>query len=309
MNIIKRSNTKHRRVAAIGMWDGVHLGHRFLIDFVKEQAARRSLAAGVVTFAQHPLNVVAPQRAPRLLSTFEERMTLLENDGVEDCVVLTFNETLRRLSARDFLMRLKQRYGVDALVVGFNNRFGRDCRDGFDDYRRIGAEIGMEVIAAPEYKGKGAPVSSSIIRRYLANGEIKKATEALGRPFRLTGRVTSGKGIGRRMGYPTANLDNINPDGVIPRPGVYGVIATTPDGQRRPAMLNIGFRPTVETEPGLMTIEAHILDYAGYLYNEILPVEFIDRLRDEKRFPDINKLKQQLTSDAKKIRRMTANLI
>lgn len=309
MNIIKRSNTRRRRIACIGMYDGLHLGHRFLIDYVEAEGKRRGLATAVVTFADHPLKVVAPLRAPRLLTSLDERIGLLEAEGVEDCIILPFTERLRRLSARDFLMRLKQRYGVDTLVVGFNTRFGRDCTDGIDEYRRIGAEIGMEILAAPEYKGKGAPVSSSIIRRYLASGDLRKATEALGRPYRLEGRVTSGRGIGRRIGFPTANIVPLSEDSVIPAPGVYAVIVTTPDGVRRPAMLNIGYRPTVEAVPADMTIEAHILDYTGYLYDKILQVDFIEMMRREKRFADTGKLRAQLATDFKKARRITSKII
>lgn len=309
MNIIKRSNTSRRRIAAIGMWDGVHLGHRFLIGFVRDHAAKRGLTPSVVTFADHPLKVVAPLRAPSLLTTFDERMQLLGEAGADDVIVLTFGEKLRRLSAHDFLQRLKTKYGVDTLIVGFNNRFGRDIHDGLAEYRRIGAEIGMEVIGAPEYKGKASPISSSIIRRYLANGDIKKANQALDRPFKLTGRVTSGRGIGRRMGFPTANLVPLDPDSAVPRAGVYAVIAVTPDGVRRPAMLNIGFRPTVETSPAEMTIEVHILDYAGYLYDEVITLEFVDFMRNEKRFANTDKLSAQLATDARKVRRLTAKLL
>lgn len=309
MNIIKRSNNKRRRIAAIGMYDGVHLGHRFLIGYVDDEAKKRGLAPAVVTFAEHPLKTVAPLRAPRLLTTLDERIGLLEQEGVDDCVILHFNDRLRRLSARDFLRRLKQRYGVDTLVVGFNNRFGRDRNDGIDEYRRIGAEIGMDILAAPEYKVKGAPVSSSIIRRYLTDGEIKKATEALGRPYRIEGRVTSGRGIGRRMGFPTANLVPISPETLIPKVGVYAVIATTPDGVRRPAMLNIGYRPTIETEPADISIEVHIIDYTGYLYDETIAIEFIEYMRAEKRFADQNKLRAQLMTDTKRARRATAKLL
>lgn len=309
MEIIRRTNTRRRRIAAIGMYDGVHVGHRFLIDFVRDEAARRRLTPSVVTFSEHPLNVVAPLRAPGLLTTFDQRMEMLEADGVADCVVLQFNDKLRRMSAREFLKNLKDKYAVDALVVGFNNRFGRDVTDGLDEYRRIGKEIGMEIIGAPEYKGKGSPVSSSIIRRYLSEGNIKKTNESLGRVFTMVGRVTSGKGIGRRMGFPTANLVPLIPQLLIPRTGVYSVVVTTPDGTRRPGMLNIGFRPTIETGPAEMSIEVNILDYAGYLYDEVLTVEFVERLRNEKRFADTGKLSAQLASDARRARRSAAKYL
>lgn len=306
MNIIRRSNKSRRRIAAVGMYDGVHLGHRFLIDFMRREGGIRGLTPSVVTFSSHPLKVVNELRAPKLLTTLNERLELLERENVTDCIVLDFNERLRRMSARDFLGKLRNSYGVDALVVGFNNRFGNNSQpENIDSYREIGREIGMEVLAAPEYRGKGAPVSSSIIRGHLAEGNLDKANEALGRPFDLTGKVVSGSGIGRTMGFPTANI-NPDPEMLVPASGVYAAIAVTPDGTRRPSMVNIGYRPTVENEPGCLKIEAHIIDFTGYLYDEPLKLEFIKRLRDEKRFPSTDKLRSQLAADMRRARRALA---
>lgn len=308
MNIIRRSNKSRRRIAAIGMYDGVHTGHRFLIDFMKREGANRGLTPTVVTFAAHPLTVVNPLRAPKLLTSLNRRLELLETTGVADCIILDFNERLRRMNARDFLKRLKTSYGVDALVVGFNNRFGHSSvNDSLDHYRAIGSEIGVEILAAPEYRGKGAPVSSSIVRSLLVKGNLDKANEALGRNHTLSGRVVSGRSVGRKIGYPTANVE-LDADTLIPAVGVYAAVVTTPDGVRRRAMVNIGYCPTVETEPAAVSVEAHIIDYSGYLYDEIITIELVKRLRDEKRFTDVDKLKSQLDTDLRHTRRALAKL-
>lgn len=300
--ILKRGNTRRRRIAAVGMYDGVHRGHRFLLDYMRLEAKQRSLASAAVTFHNHPLSVVRPDDAPNLLTSPEDKFQLLEAAGADDVVILDFNEKMRHMTARQFLRMLKRRWAIDALVVGFNNRFGRDRLEGIDQYKAIGKEIGIDILEAPEYKGKGAPVSSSIIRRHLAEGRIEEANTALGRPYKIKGRVVDGRRLGRTLGFPTANVDPMPGNAVLPSFGVYVAIATTPDGMRHPAVVNIGRRPTVEEDPesAPVTIEAHIIDYAGYLYGSMLELDFISYLRPEKKFPSIDKLRQALEGDKKK---------
>lgn len=300
MNIITKSNTDRRRIAAVGMYDGVHLGHRFLIDYLRAEAKARGMAPAVVTFSRHPLALVRPLEAPGLLTTLEERVRYLDEAGVDDIILLSFNDNIRYMSAREFLTMLRKKYGIDALIVGFNNRFGHDRLEGFEQYRTIGKELGMDVISAPEYRGKGAPISSSIIRKYLRTGEPEKAHEALGHPYALRGIVVTGNRVGRTIGFPTANIVPVDSASIVPKGGVYAAYVTTPDGVRRKAMVNIGFRPTVadESAPGKLSIEAHIFDYVGYLYDEEIVVEFVKFLRPEKKFSTTEKLKAQLISDA-----------
>lgn len=304
-NIIAKSNTDRRRIAAVGMYDGVHLGHIFLIDYMRAEAKSRGLVPSVVTFSRHPLALVRPLEAPGLLTTLEERVAHLGEAGVEDIILMPFNDSIRYMSAREFLSMLRKKYAIDALIVGFNNRFGHDRLEGFDQYRAIGRELGIDVISAPEYKGKGAPISSSIIRNYLRDGNPEKAHEALGHPYSIRGIVISGNQFGRTIGFPTANVVPVDSATIIPKSGVYAARVVTPDGVRRDAMVNIGFRPTVadENAPGKLTIEAHIFDYVGYLYDEEVVIEFEKFIRQEKKFSTTDKLKSQLTSDAATIRR------
>lgn len=311
MNIIRKSDKKRRRVAAIGMWDGVHRGHRFLIDYLTLEARARGLAATVVTFTDHPRRLVNPESSPMMLDTLDDRLDRLSEAGVDDVVLLEFNKSLRRSTARRFLERLHKSYGIDVLVVGFNNRFGHNRKDGIEDYRRIGDDIGLEIVEAPEYRGSGTHVSSSVIREHLLAGRPEKAAELLGRPFTLRGIVVEGKRLGRQLGFPTANLKPSSSLTIIPGPGVYAGHVTTPDGARRPAVVNVGFRPTVDNSllvsPDL-SIEVHIPDFSGYLYDDEIAVEFAKRLRDERRFKDLDKLRRAIADDVSHLRRWAEGL-
>lgn len=305
MRIITKSDTSRRRIAAVGMYDGVHAGHKFLIDYLRLEAGSRGLTPAVITFSHHPLSVVRPLEAPGLLTTLEDRMRRLGAAGAEDIIILSFNDRLRNKSAREFLSMLRKSYGIDTLVLGFNNRFGHDRPQTTEEYRKIGEEVGVEVIPAPEYRGPGAPVSSSLIRRHLLSGEPEKAAEALGYNYNLRGMVVSGQRLGRTLGFPTANLKPSDKEALIPKPGAYAAFVVTPDGERRPSMVNIGFRPTVTDGEGqaILSIEAHIFDYTGYLYDEEVVVEFVKYLRPERRFASTDKLREQLERDAAKARK------
>ncbi|MBD5313037.1 MAG: riboflavin biosynthesis protein RibF [Bacteroides sp.] len=306
MRIITKSDTSRRRIAAVGMYDGVHAGHKFLIDYLRLEAGSRRLTPAVITFSQHPLSVVRPLEAPGLLTSLEERLRLLGAAGAEDIIILTFNDKLRYKSAREFLSMLHKSYGIDTLVLGFNNRFGHDRPQTLEEYRKIGDEIGVEVIPAPEYRGAGSPVSSSVIRKHLQSGQPEKAAEALGHPYAIRGMVVKGQRLGRTIGFPTANVNPNSKETLLPKPGAYAAYITTPDGIRRAAMVNIGFRPTV-AEPdgrGEISVEAHIFDYNGYIYDEEILVEFMKYLRPESRFASTEKLREQLERDAAKARKI-----
>lgn len=298
MNLITSPDNSRRRIAAVGMYDGVHMGHRFLIDYLGVEARSRGLVPSVVTFMRHPLTVVRPSEAPALLDITEDRMIKLSEAGAEDIILLTFNDTLHHMSAEKFLSRLKKRYGIEALVIGFNNRLGHDLPSTIDQYRAIASKAGLDVIPAPEYRGAGAPVSSSAIRRYLREGEVGKAAEALGRHYMVRGKVVDGKHLGRTLGFPTANVHPSGEEQLIPRRGVYAAWVTTPDGKRRQAVVNIGNRPTVEGDPQAdITIEAHIIGYQGYIYDEEIKIEFVKMLRPERRFASTAKLASQIKDD------------
>ncbi len=298
------SSASAPRIASIGMFDGVHVGHRRLIDFMKTEGEKRGLTPTAVTFADHPLRVVRPADAPPLLCSAERKVALLNRAGISDVVMLDFNERLRHLKAREFLRLLHDQYKVHALVIGFNHHVGSDRVGSLEEYRAIGREVGIEILAAPEFMLNGETVSSSKVRSLLMQSRLDKANELLTNPFSIVGRVIDGKHLGRSIGFPTANIEPVAEGQLIPPTGVYAALVTTPDGVERQAMVNIGFRPTVsggEATPTL-SIEANIFDWLGYIYGEEVTVQFLKYIRKEKKFSSLDKLKSAISADENAVR-------
>ena len=285
-----------RRAAIIGFFDGIHLGHRSLIDFVTAEASRRGLKPVAVTFTGCPLEYLRPGSEPKMLSEARDRIGGLEALLGDDAVIaLDFDRRLASMSAREFMTMLHDRYEVDLLAVGFNNRFGNDRDKTFDDYEAIGHELGMEVIKAPEYDGREG-VSSSAIRKALSEGRVADASHMLGRNYSIDGTVAAGRKIGRTIGFPTANICPDDERKLVPATGVYAARAVTDDGNIYPAMVNIGTCPTVSSE-GRQTIEANLIGFDGNLYGRRLHLEFVARIRGEQRFGSLDELKERLEAD------------
>lgn len=297
-------STSTPRIASIGMFDGVHVGHRRLIDFMKSEGEKRGLTPTAVTFADHPLRVVRPADAPPLLCSADHKVALLNRAGIHDVVMLEFNERLRHLKASQFLRLLHDQYKVRALVIGFNHHMGSDRIGSIEEYRAIGREVGVEILAAPEFLLKGETVSSSKIRSLLMQSRLDKANELLTSPFSIDGKVVDGKHIGRSIGFPTANIEPSTGWQLIPPTGVYAALVTTPDGVERQAMVNIGFRPTVtgSDTPPTLSIEANIFDWLGYIYGERVTVQFLKYIRKEKKFSSLDKLKSAIAADENAVR-------
>lgn len=291
-------------MVSIGTYDGVHRGHRFLIEHLRQESENRGLKSGVVTFRNHPQSVVNPQHTPKTLSTLDERLALLEETGIDYCILLNFDERLRSYTAEEFMTTLLNDYGVNALILGYDNRFGRDRINCIDGYREIGKRLGVEVIQAPELKGN---ISSSTIRSLLLNGDVEAANEALGYEYSLTGIITAGKQLGRTIGFPTANLDVNDKNKLIPANGAYAAIAITADGSKHKAMVNIGRRPTVDVKDAPITIEAHLLDFNRNIYGQSLTLKFIKFLRPEKRFNSLEELSAQLSCDLNNVSLISIN--
>lgn len=290
----------NKYAATIGFFDGVHLGHVHLLEELKSIAAERCLKSMVITFPEHPRQILQSDYRPRLLSTPDDKMCMLERTGIDYCFPLHFTTALAALDARTFMTDfLQKKLGVSTLLVGHDHHFGHDTDLTVDDYRRIGNEIGMEVIPADAYLYKGAPISSSRIRRELVAGNVKQANEMLGDRYTISGTVIHGLQNGRKMGFPTANLGPYCEFMQIPADGVYSALATV-DGETWPAMLNIGFRPTFQGNA--RTIEAHLLDFDRDIYFHELTLEFVDFLRPERRFGSPQELAAQLESDRNTVR-------
>lgn len=291
-------------IVTIGSFDGVHLGHEALIKCLCDKALSLSLKPAIVTFAQHPRSVVAPGDTPLLLTTDHEKEALLTRDNLR-LIVLDFNEQLRRTTALEFLRTLRDHYGVKAIVTGFNNHFGCDRVCGGQALDAICAELGISAFTCGETIVGTTRVSSSAIRSLIDKGEMAQAVVLLGHPYTLTGTVGHGKAIGRTIGFPTANLTDICPNKLLPPAGVYAATVDIPGEGRHAAMLNIGQRPTVDTPDAPVTIEAHIIDYHGDLYNQRLTLAILARIRDEHRFASLAQLTAQLTRDRLTTLRLT----
>ncbi len=289
------------KIAVIGTFDGVHLGHVHLLRQLLRQAAGRGLEPMAVTFSTHPLSVINPAAAPAMLTTAAERAEAIRAAGVANVAVLDFTPELRAMTAGEFMAMLGRDYRVKALLMGYDHRFGSDHPGSLERYREAAAPLGLEVLAADEYRrSDGTAISSSAIRRALAvDGDAAGAALSLGRPYRLSGAVGHGRQIGRTIGFPTANVEGIAAGKVIPAAGVYAATATV-DGAAHTAVVNIGSRPTVTAADGSAasrTIEAHLLGFDGDIYSRGITLDFTRRLRDERRFDSLEALSLQIAAD------------
>ncbi len=279
----------------IGVFDGVHLGHKHLISRLKELARRQGFASGVITFPQHPQEVLSPQTGLPWLTGLELRIALLKDEGVDIVVPLSFTPQLASLSPEKFINLLKEHLRMRGLVVGPDFALGKNREGDIDTLHRLGREMGFSVTVVPPMTIDGAVVSSTAIRQALADGDMKEAQKLLGRPFRLEGRVVGGDKRGRKLGFPTANLE-IAPGQALPAGGVYACRAYI-NGQIYSAMTNIGSHPTFGGSQKL--IETYLIDYKGDLYGRKLALDFIERLRDEKKFDTAEQLEEQMAKDVR----------
>lgn len=293
------------QIATIGFFDGVHKGHRYLFKQLNEEAAARGLKPLIVTFEEHPRTVLQSDYIPKLLSTKEERKALLSAYG--EVVMLRFS-TIRDLTAEQFMIRLKEEYGVEVLLMGYDHRFGSDGLRNPEDYCRVGAKQGIEVLRMEEYQDGTQHVSSTEIRTALEKGDVERAKELLGRPYALFGKVVHGKGLGRTIGFPTANIEPEEPNKIIPMAGVYEVKVK---GER--SLVNgewslvIGDCSLVNGDCSLVkgicnidsqgVIEVHLLGYKGNLYGQNLTIQFMQFIRKERQFHSLDELQQQIKAD------------
>lgn len=285
--------------AAIGFFDGVHKGHQFLINQVKQEAEVRGMQSAVITFSVHPRQVVQTDYVPSLLSSPEEKNDLLSQTGVHRCITLPFTRELSQYSAYQFMQLLHDEYNVRCLIIGYDHRFGHNRSEGFADYCRYGKELGIELIQAQEYGENEQHISSSTIRKLLLNGNLEQATALMGHAFSLSGTVVHGHHVGQKIGFPTANLQLSCPHKLIPANGVYAVKVRVLN-QEWKGMLNIGYRPTLRNGEE-RSIEVHILDFDADIYGHALSMEIISYIRKEQKFDSITQLINQLHKDKENI--------
>lgn len=295
------------------MFDGVHRGHRFLIERLVAEGRRRGLRTLVVTFDRHPLTEINPILAPKLLMSTDERIAALGALGADRVEVLAFDSALRRLTARQFAENVLQPLGVRAVLLGYDNAFGSDRLKTLDEYAAVLNPCGIEVIRCTPFNNPDSAdiPASSAIRRALAVGDVASANDMLGRPFTISGTVVGGRRLGRTLGFPTANLD-IAPDTMLPASGVYAGTAQVPlldKTESLPALVNIGTAPTVNgPDARRVIVEVHIdTDIPLDLYDKHLTVSLFRRIRDERRFPDVDALREALHADLADLRRCNLN--
>lgn len=284
-------------VATIGFFDGVHRGHCYLIEQVREIAVARGFASAVITFPVHPRKVMHSDYHPDLLTTCDEKKSLLAETGIDYCIMLEFTPEVAWLSARQFMAILKEQYRIEALVVGYDHRFGHNRRENFDDYVRYGKELGIEVLLARAYShNENRKVSSSVIRHFMQEGKVSEAADYLGYDFFLSGTVVGGYRVGRKIGFPTANLRVNDPDKVIPANGVYAVYVFL-DGKKYGGMLSIGYRPTFANGTD-RSIEVNIFHFNADIYNQPIRISFVRYMRPELKFDSVEELIAQLHKDS-----------
>jgi len=290
--------------ATVGFFDGLHAGHRFLIEELKATAKIQNLKSVVITFAVHPMKVLNSGFRPEILTTLPEKLTQLKTTGIDTCIVLDFTISMANLSAYEFLETiLKEKFNVHTLLVGHDHRFGHNRTDGFPEYKKYGEALGMNVISCLQYNTNiDNHISSSEIRNALKKGEIEFANRLLTYEYSLNGRVIEGFKVGRTIGYPTANILVSDPDKLIPAIGVYAVRVNWNSSSYK-GMMNIGHRPTLDNG-NTISIEVHIIDFKEDIYNQLLEVFFICKIRDEQKFNNLDELKEQLQKDKSFVTKM-----
>ena len=298
MKIYKKLPQLTESVITIGSFDGLHLGHQYLITEVQKIARARDIPFYLISFEPHPRLVLKQNGDFKLLQTWQEKIAHLEQLGVEHLIALPFTEALSQKSAEDFILNdILIPLQPKIVVLGYDHKFGKDRQGSKDTFIALKEKLSLEIeiIQLNEYLIKRAHVSSSIIRNHIQNGSIDQVKNILGYEYSITGKVIEGKQLGRTLGYPTANILTDDPNKLIPKKGVYSTSIVV-DGKRYKAATSIGLNPTVEVRKD-ESIESYILDFDGDIYGESVCIDFKLFLREEKKFDSIEELINAMASD------------
>jgi len=285
-------------IATIGFFDGVHLGHEYLLRDLRSEARCRGLKTLVVTFSNHPRLLFDPDCGLKFLTLTDEKLHLIELSYIDYCLVLPFTHELAHLTSADFMQKLHDSFGVQAILVGYDHHFGSDCQSGFQEYVEFGKNIGVELLRCDVFSVQDVNVSSSKARKAVEVGDIELANTLLGYQYRIHGRVVHGHQVGRTIGFPTANLD-IPSSKILPCCGVYQVLATVGD-VTYDGLLNIGHRPTLDN--GALSVEVYLDNYQGDLYDSQLQLQLVRFIRPEQKFESLAALQAQLQIDLQLIK-------
>lgn len=294
-----------RPVATIGIFDGVHTGHQFILDHLKKQAEANGGESVVVTLWPHPRIVLnKAMQGFKVLHTRDEKIRELERNGVDQLIIVPFNAEIASLSACDFVQKyLVDKMGVEVLLLGYDNRFGKDRMGDPEGLQMCAEKNKFRIEKLPEYSSGPGRVSSTLIRESILKGDLKEAASMLGYQYYLSGTIVEGNHVGRKIGFPTANIHPMDPYKLIPMNGVYAIRAEL-HGKIYNGMLNIGFRPTIDSASAVKTIEAHLFDVRGDFYDEHVVIHFVKRVRDEMKFSGLDALKEQLEKDRNNIKQL-----
>ena len=289
-----------RPVLTVGIFDGVHLGHRYILTKLKERARQLNGKSVVLTLWPHP-RMVLNQGGNRvkLLNTLEEKKNLLEQAGLDHLIIMPFTTELSQLSSCDFIRDvLVDKCGISHLLIGYNHRFGRDREGDFEKLKDCARQYTFGIEQMEAFQTASGKVSSTGIREFLLKGEIQQANSMLGWDYGFSGNVVGGSKLGSSIGFPTANIIMDEDYKLMPADGVYAVKAEL-KGELYSGMMNMGSRPTVNDDPALKTIEVHLFDFDRNIYSERIGIRFVARIRDEQKFQGVEALKRQLVEDRK----------
>lgn len=297
MEILRHSEDRNlsisKPILSMGNFDGIHLGHQALLQRVVQEAKSQGGRSVVLTFEPHPLKILAPERAPRLILAHKDKMRLFQSSGVEVVIIQAFNPTFANVEAEEFVRHyLIDRLKVHKIWVGRDLRFGKGRKGRVEDLIRWGAEGGLKVGIVEPIQLEGAPISSSRIRKLIEQGDVHEVHRFLGRYHFVSGRVAPGHQRGRNLGFPTANI--VTRIEVLPLDGIYATFLQV-DGRLWPSVTNVGFNPTFGEGP--RTIESYIFDFQEDLYGQQVSLFFIKRIREEKKFPSPDLLVKQMKKD------------
>ena len=289
-------------LVSVGVFDGLHVGHQTLVRELVKQAQARKLLSAVITFKKHPMALLSPGEIVPSLTSLAERIRLIKEMGVDIVITLTFSQELADLGAQPFVLLLQHHLKMQGMILGWDFALGRHREGSLEALHELGKKLGFSTEVVGPVKYKDEIISSTAIRRALAEGDMDKANAMLGRPFSLEGRVVTGEGRGAELGFPTANLD-LDPHQALPADGVYATVAHF-DGQTYPAATFIGTRPTFGGIERI--VEVHVLDFAGKLYRHNLKIDIMERMRGVEKFPDAEALKAQIERDVTLVRERLA---
>jgi riboflavin kinase/FMN adenylyltransferase len=291
---IENARIARPTVLTLGVFDGLHLGHQLVMSTVVERARATGAVPTVITFDPHPRAVLHPESAPPLLQTFDQKIEAFGMLGIEQVIVLRFNQSFAQIEAEDFLRDVVgERLQAREVYLGRGFAFGRERKGNIELLREVSGRLGFLAEEVPEVRLRGQRISSSAIRKLLSEGSVNRARRMLGRPYGVEGRVVHGEERGHTIGFPTANLRPQNR--VIPRHGVY-VTATRIEGVWRRSITNVGTRPTFEID-AQTSVETYVMNWSGDLYGNVVRVRFLRRLRAEQRFANVDELKRQIELD------------